>query len=75
MLAGAGAQIDMDRATLAMAMTAMADPKAKPSEVARRLGLTTTTLYSYVNGDRSPKAAGAAVLTGTSTRGKPTATL
>ena len=52
----------MDRATLQMAMAAMADPKAVAAEVAKRLGLTTTTLYTYVNGDGSPKAAGQAVL-------------
>jgi DNA invertase Pin-like site-specific DNA recombinase len=53
----------MDRATLTMAMAAMSDPKASAAEVARRLGVTTTTLYAYVNGDGSPKAAGAALLT------------
>ena len=55
----------MDRATLTMAMAAMSDPKAKACEVARRLNITTTTLYAYVNGDGSPKALGAAVLDGT----------
>jgi hypothetical protein len=30
-----------------------------------RLGLTTTTLYVYVNGDGTPKAAGQALLDGT----------
>jgi hypothetical protein len=34
------------------------------AEVAKRLGLTTTTLYAYVNGDGSPKAAGQALLDG-----------
>jgi DNA invertase Pin-like site-specific DNA recombinase len=43
---------------LKMAMAAMADPKTKASEVANRLGITTTTLYAYVNGDGSVKAAG-----------------
>ena len=57
----------MDRATLVMAMTAMADPKANAAEVARRLGITTTTLYAYVNGDGSVKAAGQAVLDGAAT--------
>jgi hypothetical protein len=32
--------------------------------VAKRLGLTTTTLHAYVNGDGSPKAAGQALLDG-----------
>jgi len=53
----------MDRAALMMA--AMADRKAVAAEVAARLGLTTTTLYAYVNGDGTPKAAGQAVLDGT----------
>jgi hypothetical protein len=54
----------MDRATLQMAMATMADPKAVAAEVAKRLGLTTTTLYAYVNGDGSLKAAGQALLDG-----------
>jgi DNA-binding phage protein len=52
----------MDRAKLAMAMIAMSDPKTNAAEVARTLGVTTTTLYAYVNGDGSPKAAGQALL-------------
>ena len=52
----------MDRATLRVAMAAMADPKAKAAEVARRLGITTTTLYAYVNGDGTVKQAGQALL-------------
>jgi len=60
----------MDRAKLAMAMAAMNDPKANAAEVARTLGVTTTTLYTYVNGDGSPKAAGQALLDAT-TSGKP----
>ena len=43
-------------------MAAMADQKAIAAEVARRLGITTTTLYAYVNGDGTPKAAGQALL-------------
>jgi predicted transcriptional regulator len=54
----------MDRATLQMAMAAMSDPKAVAAEIAKRLGLTTTTLYTYVNGDGSAKAAGQALLEG-----------
>ncbi|WP_314376154.1 recombinase family protein [Sphingomonas paucimobilis] len=54
----------MDRATLTMAMAAMSDRGAVAAEVARRLGITTTTLYYYVNGDGSPKAPGQAVLDG-----------
>ena len=55
----------MDCATLMMAMSAMTDRKAVAAEVAKRLNLTTTTLYTYVNGDGTPKAAGQAVLDGT----------
>lgn len=52
----------MDRATLSMAMAAMSDRGAIAAYVARRLGITTTTLYAYVNGDGSPKAPGRALL-------------
>jgi hypothetical protein len=36
--------------------------KAVAADVAKRLGITKTTLYTYVNGDGSPKAAGTALL-------------
>src|ERR671933_2340049 len=52
----------MTQATLRMAMAAMADPQSKASDVARRLGITTTTLYEYVNGDGSLKPSGQAFL-------------
>lgn len=52
----------MNRSTLLMAMSAMADPKANASEVAKRLGITTTTLYMYVNGDGSLKEAGQSIV-------------
>ena len=52
----------MTRVTLQMAMTAMRDPASVAADVARRLGITTTTLYEYVNGDGSPKAPGQALL-------------
>lgn len=48
----------MDIATLRMAMAAMSDPKLIASEVAKRLNITTATLYSYVNSDGSLKSAG-----------------
>ena len=54
----------MNRATLLMAMAAMRDPVAVAAEVAKRLGITTTTLYAYVNGDGTAKALGQAVLDG-----------
>ena len=43
-------------------MTALADPKAHAGNVAKRLGITTTTLYMYVNGDGTPKEAGQKLL-------------
>lgn len=49
-----GRPLKMTATTLKMAMTAMADPGSNPKEVARRLSMTTTTLYTYVNGDGSP---------------------
>jgi DNA invertase Pin-like site-specific DNA recombinase len=52
----------MTQAVVKMAIAALADPQAKPSEVARRLGITTTTLYAYVNGDGTVKAAGQRLL-------------
>ncbi|MBH2547979.1 recombinase family protein [Serratia marcescens] len=52
----------MDRATLNMAMAAMADPNAVAADIAKRLGMTTTTLYTYVNGDGTPKGPGVALL-------------
>jgi DNA invertase Pin-like site-specific DNA recombinase len=52
----------MDRSTLMMAMSALSDPKANTSEVAKRLGITTTTLYMYVNGDGLLKEAGQSIM-------------
>lgn len=52
----------MTQETLHMAMAAMADPKSNVREVARRLGMTTTTLYDYVNGDGSLKPLGERLL-------------
>jgi len=52
----------MDIYTLKMAMSAMSDQKSIASEVAKRLGITTTTLYTYVNGDGSPKELGTKLL-------------
>ena len=45
----------MDIPTLSMAMSAMKDHTSVATKVAKRLGITTTTLYTYVNGDGSPK--------------------
>ncbi len=52
----------MTQEALRMAMAAMADPTTQPAEVAGRLGVTTTTLYTYVNGDGSVKEPGRRLL-------------
>lgn len=52
----------MDMATLKMAAAAMSDPKSIASEVAKKLNITTATLYTYVNGDGSLKVAGTKLL-------------
>ena len=52
----------MNEATLRMAMSAMADNKSVAMDVAKRLGITPTTLYTYVNGDGSLKEAGQKLL-------------
>ena len=52
----------MTAETLSMAMAAMADPNSKSSEVAKRLDITTTTLYAYENGDGSVKEPGQRLL-------------
>ena len=53
----------MDKHTLTMAMTAMSDKNTVAADVAKRLGITTATLYSYVNGDGTPKGLGEKLLT------------
>jgi hypothetical protein len=45
-----------------MAMAAMSDRNSVANEVAKRLSITTTTLYSYVNGDGTPKELGSQLL-------------
>ena len=52
----------IDITALQMAMTAMSDPAASAQAVAQRLGITTATLYTYVNGDGSVKEAGQRLL-------------
>jgi transcription initiation factor IIE alpha subunit len=52
----------MDQATLKMAMAAMSDSKSVAADVAKRLNMTTTTLYSYVNGDGTPKELGRKII-------------
>ena len=45
----------MDLPTLKMAMAAMSDRSSIAKDVAKRLNISTTTLYEYINGDGSPK--------------------
>ena len=52
----------MDVTTLRMAMSAMENKESVAAEVAKRLGITTTTLYMYVNGDGTLKEAGTKLL-------------
>jgi DNA invertase Pin-like site-specific DNA recombinase len=54
----------MTASKIRMAMAAMADSDAKPKKIAAELGVTTTTLYEYLNGDGSPKAAAQPILRG-----------
>jgi DNA invertase Pin-like site-specific DNA recombinase len=52
----------MSVATLRMAMAAMADSQAVSSDIAKQLGITTATLYTYVNGDGTLKPPGQLLL-------------
>jgi len=57
-----GRKRKMDASTIKMAMAAMADQKTPAFEIAKRLGITTTTLYSYINGDGSLKESGKKII-------------
>ena len=52
----------MDVPTLRLAMHAMADRDTVVQDLVKRLGITTSTLYMYVNGDGSVKAPGQKLL-------------
>lgn len=52
----------MDADTLRMATAAMADQNSIASQVAKRLDITTATLYTYINGDGTLKDAGLKIL-------------
>ena len=52
----------MDHTMLRTAMNVMAPRETNAQELARRLGITTTTLYAYVNGDGTVKAPGQKLL-------------
>ena len=52
----------MDVAMLRIAMRAMASRDTNAQDLARRLGITTTTLYMYLNGDGTVKEPGQKLL-------------
>ena len=52
----------MDVAMLRLAMHAMADRDTIVQDLVKRLGITTTTLYMYVNGDGTVKESGQKLL-------------
>ena len=52
----------MDKATLEIAMAAMSNRNAIAKDVAKKLNMTTTTLYYYVNSDGSLKERGLKVM-------------
>ena len=52
----------MDVTTLRMVMRAMADRDTIAQDLAKRLGMATTTLYRYVNGDGTAKEPGQKLL-------------
>ena len=59
-----GRRPKMDKQRVLMASHAMSDRETKASDVAKKLGITTTTLYNYINGDGSLKEAGHKVIKG-----------
>jgi DNA invertase Pin-like site-specific DNA recombinase len=61
----------MTKEVLMMAASAMADQSSNAREVAKRLGITTSTLYEYVNGDGSLKPTGLALLGSSSVENPP----
>ena len=52
----------MDTSILKMAMNAMADPTSIATDIARRLGISTATLYEYVNPNGTLKEKGQKIL-------------
>ena len=52
----------LDSELIAECMRAMADRETNAHDLAKRLGITTTTLYMYVNGDGSVKDPGQKLL-------------
>ena len=45
----------MDKQVIQMASNAMSNKNVKAQDIAKKLGITTTTLYDYINGDGSLK--------------------
>ncbi len=45
----------MDKETIKMAMSALSDHTTNATNLAKKLGISTATLYDYINGDGSPK--------------------
>jgi len=52
----------MNRARLYMAMAALSERESQPGLVAKNLGISTTSLYRYVNPDGTPKELGQRLL-------------
>lgn len=52
----------MDKHTIKMAVAAMSEKNAVASDIAKRLGITTTTLYSYINSNGSLKETGSRIM-------------
>ena len=61
----------MDRTVLQMAMSALAARDTNAQHLAQRLGITTTTLYTYVNGDGTAKEPGQRLLNESSPNREP----
>jgi DNA invertase Pin-like site-specific DNA recombinase len=59
-LGGRPRKMDID--TLNMAMAGLSNAKSIAKQVAKRLNITTTTLYMYVNGDGTPKELGQKII-------------
>ena len=58
-------QKKMDVPTLKIAAAAMSEHKTVATDISKRLGITTATLYKYVNGDGSLKELGSKLLSST----------
>lgn len=52
----------MNLPTLKLCMSALSDPTTNASDLAKRLSISTATLYDYVNGDGTPKEKGCKLL-------------